>query len=80
MSHEAHTAALARLYGPDAETIRRSLPDHGESVAGQLAELTARPSVERVETVIRNVDGLASLLRRYRERLLRELAGEGDAT
>lgn len=70
-----HVAAQARLYGPTAEEIRRSLPEHGESVAGQLAELSARPSVERAETVIRNLDGLASLVRRYRERLV---AGEGD--
>ena len=72
---DAHTAAQARLYGPDAETIRRSLSEHGEGIQGQLHELSARPSVERVDTALRNLDGLSQLLRRYRERLI---AGEGD--
>lgn len=77
-AHEAHTAALARLYGPSSESIRLSLPEHGESVAGQLAELSARPSIERVDTAIRNLDGLATLLRRYRERLQSEGDGGGQ--
>lgn len=72
MSLEAHTAALARLYGPSAEEIRLGLPEHGDSIAAQLHELSARPSVERAEIVIRNLDGLATLLRRYRERLQSE--------
>ena len=78
MSPDAHTAALQRLYGPSAEEIRRSLPDHGDSVAAQLHELSARPTIERVDIVIRNLDGMATLLRRYRERLQTEGAGDGQ--
>ena len=72
---DAHIAAQLRLYGPSAEDIRRSLVEHGDGLQGQLHELSARPSVERVETAIRNIEGVAQLLRRYRERLK---AGEGD--
>ena len=77
MSPDAHTAALARLYGPSAEEIRRSLPEHGDAIQGQLHELSTRPSVERVDIAVRNLDGLATLLRRYRERLQSEGAGDG---
>ena len=72
---DAHIAAQSRLYGPSAEDIRRSFVEHGDGLQGQLHELSARPSVERVETAIRNIEGVAQLLRRYRERLK---AGEGD--
>ena len=72
---DAHTAAQARLYGPSGEEIRRSLAEHGDGLQGQLHELSARPSIERCDTAIRNLVGLADLLRRYRERLI---AGEGD--
>lgn len=69
---QACLAALGRLYGPDAEAMRRGLPEHGESIRGQLCELAARPSVERCETAIRNMGGLVQLLQRFRERLLIE--------
>ena len=72
---QAHAAAQARLYGPSGEEIRRSLPDHGDGIQGQLHELSVRPSVERIDTAIRNLDGITQLLRRYRERLI---AGEGN--
>ena len=70
--HKATLSALGRLYGPDAESMRRGLPEHGDSISGQLAELAARPSVERCETAIRNMAGLVQLLQRFRERLLIE--------
>ena len=72
---DALTAAMGRLYGPSGDEIRRGLPDHGDSIQAQLHELSARPSIERIDIVARNLDGLVQLLRRYRERLV---AGEGD--
>lgn len=74
---EAHAAAQARLCGPDAETIRRTLPDHADGIQAQLVELSKRPSVERCDVAARNLDGLVQLLRRYRERLVAEGAGDG---
>jgi hypothetical protein len=73
---DAHLAAYARLYGPSAEELRRSLPEHGDSLQGQLHELAKRPSVERCETAIRNLGGIVQVLNRYRERLVAE--GTGD--
>lgn len=75
---DTHSAAMARLYGPSAEEIRRSLPEHGDGIQGQLHELSARPSIERIETAIRNVEGIVQLLRRYRERLAAEGTGDGQ--
>lgn len=75
---EAHAAAAARMYGPGAEDIRRTLPDHGDSIRAQLHELSARPSIERIEVAARNLEGLVQLLRRYRERLIAEETGDGQ--
>ena len=75
MSPDAHIAALARLYGPSAEELRLSLPEHAQGIHAQLIELHARPSVERADTAARNLDAMAAHVRRYRERLVTE--GEG---
>lgn len=61
----------------DAETIRRTLPDVGEGLAAQLAELSRAPTPERCERVAIDLQGAFAAVLRFRERLL---AGEvGDA-
>lgn len=75
---DAHVAAQARLYGPTADEMRRALPGHGDGLQGQLHELSARPSIERCDAAIRNLDGLTQLLRRYRERLVAGEVGDGQ--
>lgn len=75
---DANAANQARTCGPDADTIRRSLPDLGDGLQGQLQELSKRPSIERIDTVARNLEGLSQVLRRYRERMIAEGEGHGQ--
>lgn len=67
---EQHLAALAQLYGPDAETLRRDLPEIADCLHGQLHELHARPSAARVDVLLVAVEGIRRHLARYRERLI----------
>ena len=70
-------AAYASLYAPSADTLRRSLPEVGEGLASQLAELSARPSPDRCEQLARNLEGTRLSVMRLREALLREGSGDG---
>jgi hypothetical protein len=70
-------AAYATLHTPSANTLRRSLPDVGDGLQGQLHELSARPSVERCEQAARNLEGARLTVMRLREALLREGTGDG---
>ena len=67
---DARLAAMARLYGPSAEEIRQSLPDHGDGLQGQLQELHKRPSADRADLAARNLEAMAALVRRFRELLV----------
>jgi hypothetical protein len=69
-------AAYAALHAPSADTLRRSLPEVGDGLQGQLHELSARPSAERCEQAARNLEGARLTVLRLREALLRE--GTGD--
>lgn len=61
----------------DLEGLRRQLPEIGEGLAAQLAELANRPSPDRCELLARNLDGARSAVMRYRERLLAGDGGDG---
>lgn len=71
-STEAALAVMARLYGPDAETQRRGLPEIADGLHTQLCELYARPSAFDAETVAANLDGARRALMRYADTLRRE--------
>ena len=64
---EAAVAVMARLYGPDAETQRRGLPEIADALHTQLCELYARPSALAAETVAANLDGARRAALRYAE-------------
>ena len=70
-------AAYAAMHAPTADALRRSLPDVGDGLAGQLAELCVRPSAERCEAAARNLEGARLSVMRLREALLREDIGDG---
>jgi len=76
MSPENTVAAYAALYGPSTESMRQSLPEIGEGLAAQLAELHKRPSPDAAEQLARNLDGARVAVMRYRERLVAEGAGD----
>lgn len=77
MSPDA-AVAYAALYAPTAEELRRSLPDVGDGLQGQLHELSARPSPDRCEQLARNLEGARLSVLRLREALLREGTGDGQ--
>ena len=61
---------------PDAEAWRRQLLEVGDGLQGQCYELHARPSPERCERLLINLEGAARAIRAFRERLV--LEGDGD--
>lgn len=65
-------AAVARLYSPSAESLRRDLPEIGECIRAQLLELHREPTPERVDVLLIAVEGIRRHLARYRERLVAE--------
>ncbi len=69
---EAALAVWARLYGPDAETQRRGLPEIADGLSSQLHELYARPSAVGAETAASNLEGARRALLRYAETLRRD--------
>lgn len=69
---EAAVAVMARLYQPDAETLRRGLPDIADTLHTQLCELYARPSAFAAETVAAHLEGARRALTRFAEALRRE--------
>lgn len=69
---EAAIAVMARLYGPDAETQRRGLPEISDGLSTQLHELYARPSVVAAETLAANLEGARRAVLRYAETLRRD--------
>lgn len=69
---EAALAVWARLYGPDAETQRRGLPEIADGLSSQLHELYARPSASDADAVAANLEGARRAVLRYAETLRRE--------
>lgn len=62
----------------DTWGLRQSLPDVGEGLAAQLAELSVRPTAERCERAAMNLDGARQSVMRLRERLLAGDEGDGQ--
>jgi paraquat-inducible protein B len=65
-------ATYAALYAPTCDELRRQLPDVGQGIADQLAELSHRPSLERVDQITATLSGAQVLVRKFREALARE--------
>lgn len=72
MSTASAAATYAALYAPTSEELRRLLPEVGEGIAGQMAELAYRPSIERVDRLIAALSGAQVTARKFREALARE--------
>lgn len=70
----ADARRYAASFTPDADAIRAPLAELGQGLAGQFAELWARPSPERCERLALNLDGALRQVRALRESLIR---GEG---
>ena len=68
----------APIYTADADTLRESLPDIGEGLQAQLAELYARPDPDRAERLASNLDGARRVVLSFRERLIAEGTGDGQ--
>jgi len=71
MNGREHPQALERLYGARADArdiltgrLRTQLPDLGEALAAQLAELERDPTRDRAERVLANLAGVAAHVRR----------------
>lgn len=62
----------APIFAPAAEDLRRQLPDLGEGLASQCAELHGAPTAERAERFAHNLAGAHRLALALRERLLAE--------
>jgi hypothetical protein len=71
-------AIYAASFVPSADALRGPLAELGQGLAGQLAELWARPSPERCERLSHNLDGALRQVRALREALLREGDGHGE--
>lgn len=65
-------AALARLYTPSAESLRRSLPDIGDGLQAQFLELHKRPCADAAERLAINLDASRREVMKLRERLIAE--------
>ena len=74
-STEAAVAIMARLYGPDAETQRRGMPEIADGLHTQLCELYACPSAHAAETLAANLEGARRAVLRYADTLRREGIG-----
>lgn len=55
---------------PSADTLLRFLPEIGDGLHAQLADLSAHPCVDKCERVLTNLEGARLHLQRIRERLL----------
>lgn len=73
MYNEAHSAAVARLYGPTAADLARPLTDVGEALAAQLQTLAMDPTPDGAERVAINLNGALRAVRQLQEQLLREV-------
>lgn len=62
----------APVFTPDAETLRRQLPDLAEGLSNQIAELHARPLADAAERLAWNLDGARRLILAFREQLMAE--------
>lgn len=74
---EQHLAALGRLYGQDAESLLRDLPNIGCGLEAQCRELSLRPSAAGAEILASNLDGARRHVLRIAERLRAEGEGHG---
>jgi hypothetical protein len=72
---KAHLEAVRQLYQPDIESMRRSLPDLGESLHTAAIELSRDCSVERVDLMITRLKGAESGLVHLRKALAVERGG-----
>lgn len=67
----------APAYTPNAEDLRRSLPEVADGLSAQLHDLYARPSADAAERVAANLDGARRAVLRLRERVIAEGIGDG---
>lgn len=67
--HQRHVAQA------DSEMLRRALPEIGEGLAAQLAELYHCPTPERCERVAATLEGVKRHTLNFRALLQREAAG-----
>lgn len=66
-------AAYTAQFQPDAEAMRRHLPEVGDALAAQLIELHAHPSAAGAEQVAVNLAGASRALLRFAEALRKEV-------
>lgn len=78
MTAADHMAALARLYGMDADALRRSLPDLGDGLHSQLVALHDAPSQSACEQLAANLEGARRYVLRLAEAIRAEVT-HGDA-
>lgn len=69
-------AAYAALYAPNAEDLRRSLPEIADRLHLQVMQLHEHPSAEFCAQLAANLGGAQRAVLRFRERLLAEGAGD----
>lgn len=69
---DQHLAALGALYGPSPEAQAKALPEVGEGLQTQLANLSMDPTPARCEIVAANLEGARRAVLRLREGLLAE--------
>lgn len=72
MNRSNAAAAYAALYAPTSEDLRRLLPEIGETLAAQLAELCRSPTIQRCDDLAINLTGAQAQVRKLREALARE--------
>ena len=71
-------AAYAALHVPDTEALRRSLGELGEGLVGHLAELQARPDLDRCERLLINLEGAKRVVAIFRDVLICEGIGDRE--
>lgn len=69
---DQHLAERATLYGPTAQEQASGLPEIGEGLATQLADLARDPTPVRAELMAINLEGAKRAVLRLREALERE--------
>lgn len=74
MSRSAdHVAALALLYGMDADSLRRALPDLADGLHAQLLALHDGPSESACEQLALNLEGARRFVLRLAEAIHAEV-------
>ena len=73
---DQHLAAQAALYGSSAADLAKDLPEIGQGLAEQLADLSCNPTPERCERMAIHLGGAQRAVLRLREALRCEAAGK----